>query len=179
MRYIYAYLLLCLLVGVAIPTSASAVKGKREVDTTRDSSLSHCRWRNKDNDKWNHLDQTDGHRYHDNDDDHHNWHKYHDNDNDDDNCSDGGVYEYSEDDPSKPCSIYLKVKHIYENNMIGAIYGARRVTAQMGVAGAVLILLGVYLMIFGYRCFRPTLAVSGFLTFGMGLFVDTRVLKGN
>lgn len=47
------------------------------------------------------------------------------------------------------------------------IYGAGYVTPQMGVAGAILIVLGVYLMIFGFRGFRPTLAVSGFLTFGL------------
>ncbi|KAI7883001.1 hypothetical protein K492DRAFT_144414 [Lichtheimia hyalospora FSU 10163] len=47
------------------------------------------------------------------------------------------------------------------------IYGADYVTPQMGVAGAFLIILGVYLMIFGFRGFRPTLAVSGFLTFGL------------
>ncbi|CDH51239.1 hypothetical protein RO3G_10694 [Lichtheimia corymbifera JMRC:FSU:9682] len=47
------------------------------------------------------------------------------------------------------------------------IYGAGYVTPQMGVAGAFLIVLGVYLMIFGFRGFRPTLAVSGFLTFGL------------
>lgn len=49
------------------------------------------------------------------------------------------------------------------------IYGAGYVTPQMGVAGAFLIVLGVYLMIFGFRGFRPTLAVSGFLTFGKNL----------
>ncbi|KAI9491048.1 hypothetical protein BDB00DRAFT_834981 [Zychaea mexicana] len=48
-----------------------------------------------------------------------------------------------------------------------AIYGEDWVTPQMGVAGAVLIVLGLYLMVFGFRCFRPTLAVAGFLTFGL------------
>lgn len=52
------------------------------------------------------------------------------------------------------------------NSFVEDIYGAGYVTPQMGVAGAILIVLGVYLMIFGFRGFRPTLAVSGFLTFG-------------
>ncbi|KAI9267973.1 hypothetical protein BDA99DRAFT_504536 [Phascolomyces articulosus] len=47
------------------------------------------------------------------------------------------------------------------------IYGEDWVTPQMGVAGAILIILGIYLMVFGFRCFRPTLAVAGFLTFGL------------
>ncbi|KAG2218714.1 hypothetical protein INT45_002422 [Circinella minor] len=47
------------------------------------------------------------------------------------------------------------------------IYGADWVTPQMGVAGAILIILGIYLMVFGFRCFRPTLSVAGFLTFGL------------
>ncbi|KAI8142446.1 hypothetical protein BJV82DRAFT_614930 [Fennellomyces sp. T-0311] len=47
------------------------------------------------------------------------------------------------------------------------VYGGDGVTPQMGVVGAILIVLGIYLMVFGYRCFRPTLAVSGFITFGL------------
>ena len=36
----------------------------------------------------------------------------------------------------------------------------------MGVAGSILILLGLYLMISGVRAGRPTLGVTGFITFG-------------
>lgn len=72
------------------------------------------------------------------------------------------------DDPSK----FIKERFVEENcclhtqSFVEDIYGAGYVTPQMGVAGAFLIILGVYLMIFGFRGFRPTLAVSGFLTFG-------------
>ncbi|KAI8139597.1 hypothetical protein BJV82DRAFT_626691 [Fennellomyces sp. T-0311] len=45
-------------------------------------------------------------------------------------------------------------------------YGNTGITPQMGVAGSVLIVLGLYLMCFGVRAFRPTLGVAGFLTFG-------------
>lgn len=48
-----------------------------------------------------------------------------------------------------------------------AIYGDSSVTPQMGVAGAIFIVLGIYLTVFGFRSFRPTLAVCGFITFGM------------
>ncbi|KAI9472204.1 MAG: hypothetical protein EXX96DRAFT_583255 [Benjaminiella poitrasii] len=51
------------------------------------------------------------------------------------------------------------------------IYGGRGITPQNGVAGAILIVLGLYLMIFGFRSFRITLAVCGFLTFGLVTWV--------
>ncbi|CAO3625500.1 unnamed protein product [Mucor hiemalis] len=47
------------------------------------------------------------------------------------------------------------------------IYGGSGITPQNGVAGAILIVLGLYLMVFGFRSFRLTLAVCGFLTFGL------------
>ncbi|KAI8977170.1 hypothetical protein BDF20DRAFT_873353 [Mycotypha africana] len=47
------------------------------------------------------------------------------------------------------------------------IYGGKGITPQNGVAGAFLIVLGLYLMIFGFRSFRITLAVCGFLTFAL------------
>ncbi|GAN08640.1 hypothetical protein MAM1_0216c08155 [Mucor ambiguus] len=47
------------------------------------------------------------------------------------------------------------------------IYGGIGITPQNGVAGAFLIVLGLYLMVFGFRSFRITLAVCGFLTFGL------------
>ncbi|OBZ88742.1 hypothetical protein A0J61_03204 [Choanephora cucurbitarum] len=47
------------------------------------------------------------------------------------------------------------------------IYGGEGITPQNGVAGAILIILGLYLMVFGFRSFRITLAVCGFLTFGL------------
>ncbi|KAG2231988.1 hypothetical protein BDF21DRAFT_364357 [Thamnidium elegans] len=47
------------------------------------------------------------------------------------------------------------------------IYGGVGITAQNGVIGALLIVLGLYLMVFGFRSFRITLGVCGFLTFGL------------
>ncbi|KAI8082008.1 uncharacterized protein B0P05DRAFT_468413 [Gilbertella persicaria] len=47
------------------------------------------------------------------------------------------------------------------------IYGGNGITPQNGVVGAILIVLGLYLMVFGFRSFRITLAVCGFLTFGL------------
>ncbi|KAI7904094.1 uncharacterized protein BX663DRAFT_432763 [Cokeromyces recurvatus] len=47
------------------------------------------------------------------------------------------------------------------------IYGGRGITPENGVVGAILIVLGLYLIIFGFRSFRITLAVCGFLTFGL------------
>lgn len=49
---------------------------------------------------------------------------------------------------------------------IERIYGDDYITSQMGVAGAILIILGIYLIVFGFRAFRPTMAVSGFIIFG-------------
>lgn len=77
--------------------------------------------------------------------------------------------------PSDDPSNLISKRFVNENGClhnclyIEDIYGAGYVTPQMGVAGAFLIVLGVYLMIFGFRGFRPTLAVSGFLTFGKNL----------
>jgi hypothetical protein len=50
---------------------------------------------------------------------------------------------------------------------IEAIYGGSGITPQNGIAGAFLIVLGLYLMVFGFRSFRMTLGVCGFITFGM------------
>ncbi|KAI9358391.1 hypothetical protein BD770DRAFT_343737 [Pilaira anomala] len=47
------------------------------------------------------------------------------------------------------------------------IYGGIGITPQNGVVGALLIVLGLYLMVFGFRSFRITLAVCGFLSFGL------------
>lgn len=47
-----------------------------------------------------------------------------------------------------------------------AIYGGNYITPQNGVAAGILIVLGLYLMIFGFRSFRLTLAVCGYITFG-------------
>ncbi|KAI8641658.1 hypothetical protein BD408DRAFT_483254 [Parasitella parasitica] len=47
------------------------------------------------------------------------------------------------------------------------IYGGKGITPQNGVAGAFLIVLGLYLLVFGFRSFRITLGVCGFLTFGL------------
>jgi hypothetical protein len=47
------------------------------------------------------------------------------------------------------------------------IYGGKGITPQNGVAGAFLIVLGLYLMVFGFRSFRITLGVCGFLTFAL------------
>ncbi|ORE08092.1 hypothetical protein BCV72DRAFT_204219 [Rhizopus microsporus var. microsporus] len=48
-----------------------------------------------------------------------------------------------------------------------AIYGGNYITPQNGVAAGILIVLGLYLMIFGFRSFRLTLAVCGYITFGL------------
>lgn len=48
-----------------------------------------------------------------------------------------------------------------------AIYGGKGITPQNGVVGGILIVLGLYLMVFGFRSFRITLGVCGFLTFGL------------
>ncbi|KAI8142445.1 hypothetical protein BJV82DRAFT_714040 [Fennellomyces sp. T-0311] len=140
MRPLYAYLLVFVIIGIILPITASSVNDEREVDGARDDWLAPCRRRNKDNEKRDLFTRDDDDRF---DDDH----SRHKDDVDYDDCPKSTVYEYS-DDPKD-------------------IYGAQTVTPQMGVAGAVLILLGCYLMVFGYRCFRPTLAVSGFLTFGL------------
>ncbi|CEP08201.1 hypothetical protein [Parasitella parasitica] len=47
------------------------------------------------------------------------------------------------------------------------IYGGKGITSQNGIAGAFLIVLGLYLLVFGFRSFRITLGVCGFLTFGL------------
>ncbi|ORY91069.1 hypothetical protein BCR43DRAFT_498454 [Syncephalastrum racemosum] len=54
---------------------------------------------------------------------------------------------------------------------MAVIYGSDIVTPQLGVAGAIFIVLGIYLMLFGFRSFRMTLVVSGFLTFGLCTWV--------
>ncbi|KAI9323349.1 hypothetical protein BX666DRAFT_1885967 [Dichotomocladium elegans] len=46
-------------------------------------------------------------------------------------------------------------------------YGDNTITIQLGVTGSILIVLGIHLMIFGFQSFRPTLAVTGFLEFGL------------
>ena len=53
------------------------------------------------------------------------------------------------------------------SHLLEIIYGGEGITPQNGVVGAVLIILGLYLMVFGFRSFRITLAVCGFLTFGL------------
>ncbi|KAI9263058.1 hypothetical protein BY458DRAFT_540727 [Sporodiniella umbellata] len=47
------------------------------------------------------------------------------------------------------------------------IYGGNYITPENGVVASILIVLGLYLMIFGFRSFRLTLAVCGFMTFGL------------
>ncbi|KAI8081563.1 uncharacterized protein BX664DRAFT_317435 [Halteromyces radiatus] len=52
------------------------------------------------------------------------------------------------------------------------IYGDNHIiTIQMGVLGSVFIVLGLYLVTFGFRGFRITLAVFGFLAFGFVTWV--------
>lgn len=46
------------------------------------------------------------------------------------------------------------------------IYGYDYITPEMGVAGTVLVFLGLFLMLAGVRAHRLTLGVSGFLTIG-------------
>ncbi|KAI9496604.1 hypothetical protein BDB00DRAFT_807993 [Zychaea mexicana] len=45
-------------------------------------------------------------------------------------------------------------------------YGSNDISPQIGVAGSILIILGLYLMTLGVRALRPTLGIVGFLTFG-------------
>jgi len=40
------------------------------------------------------------------------------------------------------------------------------ITPQLGLVGIVCILTGLYFMAFGFRCFRATLALTGFVIFG-------------
>ncbi|KAI9268277.1 hypothetical protein BDA99DRAFT_505358 [Phascolomyces articulosus] len=45
-------------------------------------------------------------------------------------------------------------------------YGSDEITPQMGVAGSILIIFGLYLTTLGVHMLRPTLGIVGFLTFG-------------
>ncbi|KAG0741011.1 hypothetical protein G6F57_008068 [Rhizopus arrhizus] len=47
------------------------------------------------------------------------------------------------------------------------IYGGNHITPENGVMAGILIVLGLYLIVFGFRSFRLTLAVGGFVTFGL------------
>jgi hypothetical protein len=40
------------------------------------------------------------------------------------------------------------------------------ISPQLGLVGIVCILTGLYFMAFGFRCFRATLALTGFVIFG-------------
>jgi hypothetical protein len=64
--------------------------------------------------------------------------------------------------PTTPLAIlipppFLSLEHLY---------GSTFVNVQMGITGSILILCGLQLMIFGFRCFRTTLAIVGFLMLG-------------
>lgn len=55
---------------------------------------------------------------------------------------------------------------------IAVIYGGNHITPENGVLAGILIVLGLYLIVFGFRSFRLTLAVGGFVTFGkLALFL--------
>lgn len=49
---------------------------------------------------------------------------------------------------------------------VNPAYGYNYVTPEMGVAGAVLIFIGLFLLLAGVRAHRLTLGISGFLTIG-------------
>lgn len=54
------------------------------------------------------------------------------------------------------------------------IYGNdSTVTTQMGVLGGLFIVLGLYLMALGFRGFRITMFVMGFLLFGTHTYINT------
>jgi hypothetical protein len=56
---------------------------------------------------------------------------------------------------------------LMNNSFIATVYGSESgITPQMAALGAILIALGVFLCIMGFRMFKPMLFVMGLLTFG-------------